>query len=134
MIPRPNRWRWMWLSALILSGNVNAMYCSQEGRFLQQDPMGYEDGLNLYEYVRSFPIVSIDPFGMFTIEPMNKPLWKKGNTNHKYMDGAYMGVFLFPDEKEKRMVSSIESGASNRIETRATGFITIPLNLPYGQG
>jgi hypothetical protein len=37
-------------------------------------------------------------------------------------------------ENYLEVVNSIESGANNRIETRATEFITIPLNLPYGQG
>ena len=33
------------------------------GRFLQRDPKGYVDGLNLYEYVGSNPVNYIDPFG-----------------------------------------------------------------------
>lgn len=43
-----------------------ANYQSQEGRWMQQDPVQYVDGLNLYEYVSSKPIISIDPFGLFT--------------------------------------------------------------------
>ena len=35
-----------------------------EGRFLQRDPMGYADGMNLYEYVRSDPINRLDPYGL----------------------------------------------------------------------
>jgi len=35
------------------------------GRFLQRDPLGYVDGMSLYEYVGSGPITSVDPGGLF---------------------------------------------------------------------
>ncbi len=38
-------------------------YNAQHGRFLQRDPLGYVDGYNLYEYVRSNPLNRWDPFG-----------------------------------------------------------------------
>jgi len=34
------------------------------GRFLQQDPLGYVDGMNLYEYVRENPVNWVDPRGL----------------------------------------------------------------------
>ncbi|MBZ0165654.1 MAG: RHS repeat-associated core domain-containing protein, partial [Candidatus Omnitrophica bacterium] len=34
------------------------------GRFLQRDPLGYWDSMNLYEYVLSNPLNYIDPFGL----------------------------------------------------------------------
>jgi RHS repeat-associated protein len=34
------------------------------GRFMTHDPIGYRDGLNLYEYERSNPADLIDPFGL----------------------------------------------------------------------
>ncbi len=37
------------------------------GRFLQPDPTGYTDGLNLYVYVGNSPINRLDPLGLFTI-------------------------------------------------------------------
>jgi len=33
------------------------------GRWMQRDPIGYADGMSLYEYVRSDPIGSLDPWG-----------------------------------------------------------------------
>ena len=38
-------------------------YCSVHGRWLQRDPLGYADGMNLYEYVSSRPTVLSDPSG-----------------------------------------------------------------------
>ncbi len=39
-------------------------YDCEAGRFLQRDPLGYVDGLNLYEYVSSQPQIAVDPFGL----------------------------------------------------------------------
>jgi RHS repeat-associated protein len=39
-------------------------YREQLGRFLQQDPAGYVDGANLYQYVGSGPVDHVDPSGL----------------------------------------------------------------------
>lgn len=39
-------------------------YSPTLGRFLQPDPIGYADGLNLYAYVGSDPLNSTDPLGL----------------------------------------------------------------------
>jgi len=43
-----------------------ANYQSQEGRWMQQDPMQYVDGLNLYQYVNSCPLLQNDYLGLFS--------------------------------------------------------------------
>jgi len=42
----------------------NRMYSAELGRFLQRDPAGYVDGLNLYAYVRNNPLTLVDPSGL----------------------------------------------------------------------
>gem|GEM_PF-3977159 len=42
-------------------------YDLDNGRWLQRDPSGYSDGMNLYEYVRSHPTLGLDPIGLVTI-------------------------------------------------------------------
>ena len=45
----------------------NRFYCYTTGRFLQRDPLGYVDGVNLYEYVTTNPILIIDTYGLTSI-------------------------------------------------------------------
>jgi len=37
---------------------------SDTGRFISHDPVGYDDGMSLYEYCRSNPINVVDPLGL----------------------------------------------------------------------
>ena len=39
-------------------------YSPTLGRWLERDPAGYVDGLNLYEYVESRPLTLVDPMGL----------------------------------------------------------------------
>ncbi len=42
----------------------NRVYSAELGRWTRRDPLGYVDGMGLYEYVGSRPMVVVDPIGM----------------------------------------------------------------------
>ncbi|AQT68252.1 Cell wall-associated polypeptide CWBP200 [Anaerohalosphaera lusitana] len=43
---------------------LHRTYSPQQGRWFQPDPIGYADGMNLYEYVTGNPTTFIDPWGL----------------------------------------------------------------------
>lgn len=67
-------------------------YSPNLGRWIQTDPVGYADGLNLQEYVKSNPANLLDPMGL-KAKPM-KP-GKDGTFSNSVSVGAGPGFFTF---------------------------------------
>lgn len=50
----------------------NRVYDAENGRWNRRDPLGYVDGMGLYEYCRSMPSVSTDPSGLAAAVPCDR--------------------------------------------------------------
>lgn len=61
-----------WLPALGLYDYKARTYSPTLGRFMQTDPIGYGDGRNWYNYVKSDPVNGRDPSGLFCLQVSNQ--------------------------------------------------------------
>jgi len=73
----------------------NRSYSPRLGRFLQRDPTGYGDGMNLYRYERCSPVCCLDPSGSgsLTLEECLRQVAKAANSvKHLLKKHMYRGM------------------------------------------
>ena len=64
---------------LTLQHNRHRTYDPETGRWLTHDPIGYDDGMNLYQYVHNNPVLTTDPLGLFELGKSECTLKASGN-------------------------------------------------------
>jgi RHS repeat-associated protein len=70
----------MWLPTLGMYHYKARVFSPTLGRFLQPDPIGYDDGMNMYAYVGADPVNATDPTGtqIVVISPCGRGQWLQG--------------------------------------------------------
>ena len=100
---------------LLAPSYTHAEYNPTNGRFLQRDLIGYVDGMNVYEYVKSRPVQTFDIFGLFSIEFIGMPKYRapKGahsNPDKRCVDAVRIAIALRADEEERVAIADAKGG------------------------
>ncbi len=70
------------------------VYAAELGRFVSRDPIGYEDGPDLYAYLHSKPQTGIDPTGLWSLWGDDRYLLKRCTITIFYGHGKDIVTYL----------------------------------------
>jgi RHS repeat-associated protein len=83
-----------WLAELGMYYYKARIYSPTLGRFLQVDPIGYKDQINLYAYVGNDPVNHADPSGLLECPPACSWADVMGAAEDVVQTGSKAGVFV----------------------------------------
>jgi RHS repeat-associated protein len=110
-------------------------YSPTLGRWLERDPLGYVDGIGLYQYVRGGAVMAVDPWGL----QATPPDWDHELDNDAYGVpmflenfspwGPKLPVWILPEEQmeilmrkySQQHVAGMKSWVKRRLEKRLLG-------------
>ena len=88
------------------------------GRWVQQDPMGYVDGMSLYEYVASSPVQSVDPSGLSLLSSIREKISELKRAVHNERGIRLIGFVYELEYEGTPGRTTVYVGSANDLEDR----------------
>lgn len=105
-------------------------YSSTTGRFLQRDPLGYVDGMNLYAYVGNNGINWVDPYGLFEWGTFGATILE----NVAITVGVVVATAVVVAITPAAVVAAVTAAAATAVGTAAIYGLTIAAGAYIGVG
>jgi RHS repeat-associated protein len=88
--------------------NRHRMLHTRLGRFTSRDPLGYVDGMNLYQYLQSTPILFRDPYGTSSAE--SREVWGDISSAIAHLERKHHHNATTYEDAKKECISTLISG------------------------